>query len=337
MVDWSTVKIKLKDVLYKIKENPIMDAAVKASIAEIPFLGNFFLSLYQNAPGKENEKYQKIIKLIENLSELRQSDLKLLYDNVQANREEILKNQNSLDRLLSDSTKILEIIESIAIGQIGIKDGQEKILNLLDAIREEGKKDTKSILNELEIVQKNIMDNFDKMSYSIIKFELDNPADRLLFYLRLMEHLYNSNEVFHNQNRIQSLLTDSLMKTEVSIPDDIGYDEIFYKVHSKMNNEERDMFNFLRRTTEDSNRFNSYARILLQNNLKIFDYMNELKILYEHYCYWLAKYELLKDDPNMCLIYVGPKQDKRFPVGIELRINDKIKELRKQTNMVDLP
>src|SRR5215204_3328470 len=53
--------------------------------------------------------------------------------------------------------------------------------------------------------------------------------------------------------------------------------------------------------------------------------------------YWLAKYELLKDDPNMCLIYVGLKQLKRFPVGIELVIYNKIKELKTQTLMQDLP
>jgi hypothetical protein len=155
---------------------------------------------------------------------LRQSDLKSLYDNVDANRKEILRNQNSLNRLVSDSTEMLNTVKAMAAGQVGIRDGQEKILNLLDALREEGKKDTKTILSELEIVQKKIMDNFDKMSYNIMKFDLDYPADRLLFYLRIVEHLSNSNEVFHNQNKVQGLLTESLRKNEYPVPSNMGYD-----------------------------------------------------------------------------------------------------------------
>jgi hypothetical protein len=308
MVNWNIVKITLKDILYKVKENPIMDAAVRASISQIPFLGEFLISLYDNAPGEEDEKYEKIKKLIENLSELKQSDLASLYDSINANKQEILKNQKSLNTLLSRSTEMVNILKNIATGQISIKDGQDKIFELIDTIREEGKKDIKSILNQLEIVQNNIVHNFDNMSYNIKKFDLSIPADLLLFYLRLKEHLLNSLEVFHNQNRIQSRLVNSLTNNQQPIEGKY-YDEIFYNAHYKMNEEERDMFNFLRRTTEDSKRFNSYARVLLQNNLAIFDYMNELKILYEHYCYWLAKYELLKDDPDMCLVYVE-KQNK---------------------------
>jgi hypothetical protein len=337
MTDWSIVKIKLKDVLYKIKENSIVDAAVKASIEEIPFIGNFLLALYENAPENDDEKYKQITKLIENLSELRQFDLKLLYDNIQANRKEILTNQNSLTKLVVDSTNILNIVKSIDMGQVSLRDGQEKIFMLLDKMREERTKDTRSILNELENIQINTMYNFDKIRSDIVKFDLNIPADQLLFYLHLLEHLTNSYEVFHNQNTIQWRLEDSLRKRQYTKPIEMGYDEFFYKTHSKMNDEEREMFNFLRRTTDDSKRFNSYARKLLQDNLEIFIKMNELEKLYEHYCYWLAKYQLLKDDPDMCLIYVGPKQLKRFPVGIESEINNKIKELRKETLMQDLP
>jgi hypothetical protein len=47
MDDWNVVKLKLKDLLSKIKKNPIMDAAVKAAIIEVPFFGNFLVNLYE--------------------------------------------------------------------------------------------------------------------------------------------------------------------------------------------------------------------------------------------------------------------------------------------------
>ena len=104
-----------------------------------------------------------------------------------------------------------------------------------------------------------------------------------------------------------------------------------------MNDKEKEMFDFLRRTTEDFKLINTFARRLLQDNLEISTELPQLKLLYEHYCYWLAKYELLKNDPDMCLVYVGPKQKKGFPIGIESLINEKIKALRKATLMQDLP
>ena len=240
---------------------------------------------------------------------------------------------------LSLSTSIEKELENIrTIREKGTKNTKSilKELENIRTIREKGTKNTKSILKELENIQKNTMDNFEKIRIDIVRFDLSMPADRLLFYLRLLEYLTNSNEAYLYQNRIKLMLANSLRKKQYPISN-IGYDEIFYNAHSKMNDEEKEMFNFLRRTTEDFKLINTSSRRLLQDNLEIFTDMPELKLLYEHYGYWLAKYELLKNDPDMCLVYVGPKQKKRFPIGIESRINDKIKALRKKTLMQDLP
>jgi hypothetical protein len=237
------------------------------------------------------------------------------------------------------STSIEDELENIRTRKEKRTKNTKSILNELENIRtrkEKRTKNTKSILNELENIEKNTMDNFSKIQSDTAKFNLEIPIDRLLFYLRLLEYLTNSNESFLNQNRIKLMLANSLRKKRYPISN-IGYDEIFYNAHPKMNDEENKMFNFLRRTTEDSKLLNSFARKLLQDNREIFTDMAELKILYEHYSYWLAKYELLKNDPDMCLVYVGPKQKKHFPVGIESRINEKIKALREETLMQDIP
>jgi hypothetical protein len=241
--------------------------------------------------------------------------------------------------IMSLSTSIEKELENIStIREQGTKNTKSilKELENISTIREQGTKNTKSILKELENIQKNTMDNFDKIRTDLVKFDLSIPADRLLFYLRLLEYFSYANEAYLYQNRIKLMLANSLRKKKYPISN-IGYDEIFYNAHSIMNDKEKEMFNFLRRTTEDFKLINIFARRLLQDNLEISKEMPELKLLYEHYCYWLAKYELLKNDPDMCLLYVGPKQKKGFPIGIESRINEKIKALRKETLMQDLP
>jgi hypothetical protein len=242
---------------------------------------------------------------------------------------------------MSLSTSIEKELENIrTIRDKGTKNTKSvlKEPENIRTIRDKGTKNTKSFLKELENIQKNTMDNFDKIRTDMVKFDLNIPADRLLFYLRLLEYFTYSNEAYLYQNRIKLMLANSLKKKQYLISN-IGYDEIFYNAHSKMNDKEKEMFNFLRRTTEDFKLINTFARRLLQDNLEISTETEipELKLLYEHYCYWLAKYELLKNDPDMCLVYVGPKQKKGFPIGIESRINEKIKALRKETLLQDLP
>jgi hypothetical protein len=276
-----------------------------------------------------------IEKELENISTIREQGTK--------NTKSILKELENISTIRKQGTKntksILKELENIStIREQGTKNTKSilKELENISTIREQGTKNTKSILKELENIQKNTMDNFDKIRTDLVKFDLSIPADRLLFYLRLLEYFTYANEAYLYQNRIKLMLANSLRKKKYPISN-IGYDEIFYNAHSIMNDKEKEMFNFLRRTTEDFKLINIFARRLLQDNLEISKEMPELKLLYEHYCYWLAKYELLKNDPDMCLLYVGPKQKKGFPIGIESRINEKIKALRKETLMQDLP
>jgi hypothetical protein len=48
---------------------------------------------------------------------------------------------------------------------------------------------------------------------------------------------------------------------------------------------------------------------------------------------WHAKYDILKDDPNMCLIYVRVKQGKPFPRKIEDLIKKRIEQLKEETRL----
>jgi hypothetical protein len=46
-------------------------------------------------------------------------------------------------------------------------------------------------------------------------------------------------------------------------------------------------------------------------------------------------YDILKDDPNMALVYVGPRQNKPFPGNIEDLIKERIDQLREETGLTE--
>jgi hypothetical protein len=153
----------------------------------------------------------------------------------------------------------------------------------------------------------------------------------------LQEYLQMSNKIFLNQLAVRRQLETSLQNRE-EIREQINRlkdryrsaDDFLYQAHHIMNDGERELFNFIKKTTKDMNQFNLYARYLLANNKEFFIDILELEKLYEHLCWWQAKYELLKDDPDMCLVYVGVKQGKPFPTQIDHLIKTKIEQLREQ-------
>jgi hypothetical protein len=60
-----------------------------------------------------------------------------------------------------------------------------------------------------------------------------------------------------------------------------------------------------------------------------------LKELIVRYSTWQAKYQLYKDNLNMCLIYVGPDQYAGFPAGIDDHINEMITQLKMRIRLDD--
>ena len=52
-----------------------------------------------------------------------------------------------------------------------------------------------------------------------------------------------------------------------------------------------------------------------------------LPALYEHLSLWMAKYEFLRTDETMCLVFVGAKQRKAFPPTVEQEIRDALDAL----------
>jgi hypothetical protein len=139
--------------------------------------------------------------------------------------------------------------------------------------------------------------------------------------------------IFLIQVQMSDKLFDSFKKR--GIETGIGSkDELLFRLYEKMIEEEREMTVFLRQTTENTNELNSFANILLKNNIEFLQDLPILRKLYEHFCWWRAKYDLYKDDPRMCIIFVGPKQGKLFPPEVDELLEQKIMELKRECLLV---
>ena len=113
---------------------------------------------------------------------------------------------------------------------------------------------------------------------------------------------------------------------------DVGYDEIFHYFHNNMDQYQLSLFDFLRKNTEDTKKFNLYAASLIKNNPEFVEELPELKQLLDHFSIWLCKYEIFKEDPHMCLIYVGPKL-KTVSKVVDHYIQKIIEDLRRDLDL----
>lgn len=327
MVAWSDVKNRIKDALISIQSNPLADTLVKSGLKEIPFIGNLLSNIYESSTGSLNDKSAQIIRLLDNLYKATEAQLEKIAFAAEANQEQLAKNSQSLVRLV-------EITDSVHNNLIDIENAQLDIIKLGSQILEKIEKSEDRIVGEF----KTTTTELKNIILGVEKFRSSSLPEQLRFYLKLQEYLRMSNKIFLNQLAIRSQLEESL-GTREQVGEllnrmenrDIGADDFLYQARPLMNAEEVKLFDFIRRTTEDMNRFNYYAKSLLENNVEFFRDMTELTILDEHLSWWQAKYDLLKDDPNMCLIYVGVKQKKPFPSKVDELVKLKIEELRKQT------
>ena len=334
MKDWGDFKGKIGDALKKIHASPYTREAIIAGLSAvpIPFVGTYLAGIYQHAVGPDQDKNKEIIKLLENLQKMRDTDLEFFVDSVAATKEQMEKDGNSLKLLVNQTNQVVEQLNRIERGTEGVKEGNDKIFSAIQVIIERHGITTKDLINRMDYLQTTIVSNFENSNPVVKKFDFSIDAERLLFYLRLREHLLESSRIFFNQVVISNKLIKSLESHGNPIDPNVGMDEILFKFYDIMNVEERDMFDFLRKTLKDVWTFNSHAKELIMANNQCLTDMPELFKLLEHYSWWQAKYELLKNNPRVPIVFVGVKQEKRFP-KIDDVVNKKIIELRKKTKL----
>ena len=108
---FSQVKEQISSTIKVIQDDPILDAVAQSAIAEIPFVGNLLLNLYDNSKGTEEDKTQQILLLLQNYENMNEKRLAQEFEKLQENKDEILKNRDYLEQLVSDTSIILEYSE----------------------------------------------------------------------------------------------------------------------------------------------------------------------------------------------------------------------------------
>ena len=107
------IKNRAKQILDIVKNNPILDAGAKNLLPSIPFIGGFLAELYGNYVGTSEEKNQQIKKLLDNFSKLNSGQLEDLSEQLIENKEDILRNQNYLQQLVTESSLIVSQLQKI--------------------------------------------------------------------------------------------------------------------------------------------------------------------------------------------------------------------------------
>ena len=280
MVDWSNVRNKIKDAFITIQQNPLANVLIKSALQSIPppTVGSVLSNIYENATGALNDKSSAILQLLDNLQKMTENELEKISNSIEVNQEELIKNTQSLNELIN-------ITNSISNRLTDIETAQLKIVKLGSLTLQKINDSQDKIVNEFKITT----DEFKNTMLSVETFDKRTPAENLRFYLRLQEYLQISNKIFLNQLAVRRQLETSLQNREeireqISQLIDLyeGADDFLYQAHYLMNDKEKELFNFIKKTTKDLNQLNSYARYLLANNREFFIDMSELDILYEH-------------------------------------------------------
>lgn len=149
------------------------------------------------------------------------------------------------------------------------------------------------------------------------------------FYELLNVHLQASYDAFTDQCRIRDKLL-RLLGFDLNHFDWEKLEEVIADAYLNFTDEQRNLFDLIRSITENSlyTRNNEVLKLLMEKS-EYFNELKEFKELQGHLELWNSKFNsFLKTRQDYCLIYVGVKEDKPFPTGIEDKVLKKIEELK---------
>jgi len=162
-----------------IKNNPTADLLAKSALPVIPVVGPLLANLYDNAPGTTTDKNNAILKVLENMENMNEDQLKKAFTKLDENKAAIEKNTYKLDDLLTDTKQILVITTDTNVRVKSLEAKLDQVLLQLSNIKS-GKKsvevssDLKNQLNEITQLSSKIIENDPDIIKNIkIETELD--------------------------------------------------------------------------------------------------------------------------------------------------------------------
>ncbi len=311
MSSWHIIKQRIELALEKVKATPVLDSAAKTALKSVPYVGEFLINLYESTGGSDQERSRKILEILDKLEKFHVQQFRQLTIMLSDNREMLIHDAKALDNILGMTNETLDRLKKIQKGQLDLRESTEQV---------------KIILNDMNSDLKELNESANRFDFTI-------AAEQLAFLVKISRLLEQSKEIFSYQNNIAIQLTESVRSRGHVVAGGRGYDDILRELHFSMTTEEEHIFSSIRDITDHMRGINVKVKGILNSNNDYFYCMPELRELYEHLSWWNAKYELLKDDPDMCLVYVGPRQKKPFPRGIENLIAEKIDQLAEETSL----
>ena len=322
--DRSDFKSAIRDVLQKIKGNKYFEPAVLSLLRGVPVAGDILVEFYDRVKASDKENITKEMKqFLEDIQKFDQEHYDKLTKILEEQKEKIFSNTTSLSKLLSITGSIVLKLDEIQENLDDLKNQQDSWF--------------KELKTKIEHSEKVILKELKKLNPSYLKFKSDIPSEKLIFFLRLQTILNNSREIFLTQNEIAHKFLEKLIKKGNKLAGkNKGLDHALQEIYDKMDQEDLKIFQYIRKVTDNTRDFNSQAKDFLIVNEELVKDLPRLIELLRHISAWQAKYELLKENPSMCLIYVGPDQNAGFPFGFDKEIADRIEQLKIDTNLHEL-
>lgn len=306
---WQAIQSRVDGVLKDIRGSTVLNAAARAGLKSIPWVGDVLVQLYDAGADKEPDKLVKLDAILEQIRTGDEEHFVHLKASLEESHAELMRSTTALDAVLERIQQTGEQLQRLEQGQGDLQASSQRVEDTLVGLRAQ-------------------LDELDAESYA---FDLDVPAERLVFFYRLSHQLQKAYDVFVLQNHMARLLLKRVVEKTSVQPSRGGLDDALRELYSVMDDDDLAIREHLRRMTDQTWALNRRKKRLLANNRTLFQSAPLLEALYEHYCVWCAKYELLKDDPTMCLVYAGVAQRKPFPPGIDDMVTEEVARLRKET------
>ncbi len=288
------------EALDMIREHPVLNVAAKAAISQIPVVGDLLVEVYESSRSSEDNKMVQLGRVLERFEHFQQQEFESLKARLPNIVVQTRKNGQALGQVLELSEGLIKQIGGLSEG---IDRNHGEILRIQEEIRTQSSK----------------------------RVELDSSylGDRIFFFVHLRRLLRPTKALFFNQLK----LADAILHNVPGAPSGDGLDDDVRRFHDQVPEDRRSAMRALRRHTDDMQKIHRTVHRLLGRNRAFAEDIPELDELYDHLSMWLAKYELLRTDDRMCLVFAGAAQGKAFPSEIEQKLDQKIAELRGEANL----
>ncbi|MEM9302563.1 MAG: toll/interleukin-1 receptor domain-containing protein [Pseudomonadota bacterium] len=153
------------------------------------------------------------------------------------------------------------------------------------------------------------------------RFSPETRGDQYVFLLTLKRFLQSTGHLFAIQLDLAKELVRGLETGRR------GLDDGILAVADQIPVERYWLRRRLRNETDTMREVHGALLRLLSENRDLFELVPNLDQLYDHLSMWVAKYECLRNEDGMCLIFVGPEQRMAFPKQVETDICKAVDQL----------